>query len=144
MGKNANNRKSSAPKVVVTPLLGAKDFINKCKAAASNCGWISGYQADDSKYGNLKAAIIIECHQLTDIRNMQRKISNAYPNMGTYTYTDGVVDYVLGLMMQPTLGIMPSEQKDIALAYAANRMAGMDDYTACKISKLALQELGVL
>jgi hypothetical protein len=144
MGKNANKRKSEAPKVVITPLLDAKGFINKCKVAAANSGWTSGYHADDNKYSNLKASFIIECQQLADIKNMQRKIGNAYPNMGTYTYTDGVVDYVLGLMMQPTLGVMPAEQKVIAMEYLSNRMMGMDDYIATKISKARLEELGVL
>ena len=144
MGKNANKRKSDKPKLVITVTPNAKDFINKCKDAAAKVGWTSGYTPSDSIYVSLKAAIILECQQLADIENMRRKIGNAYPNYGTYTYTDGVVDYVCGLMMQPTLGIMPIEQRAIAYEYIANRMEGMDDYTATKISRAKLQELGVL
>src|ERR1035437_1164595 len=117
MGKNANKRKSE--KVIITPIpkLDPKAFIAACKAIAAQYGWVTGYSPDESIYAGFTTELVALVNTLPNRKAMQRQIGNAFPNKGTYTYTDGTVDYVLGLLMQPTPGVIPTDQKDIALNY---------------------------
>jgi len=99
MGKNANKRKSEKQTIVITPTLTAKAFIEECKSAASKISWTSGYTPALDLSDQLAAEINKKISELANPAQMRTKIINSYPNYGTYTYTDGVVDYVLGALV---------------------------------------------
>jgi hypothetical protein len=69
-----------------------KQLISNCKKTANQHGWVDGYNAPNNKA--MQLALI---KQIAASGIAPRKIQNQYPNVGTYTYTDGIVDYVLGL-----------------------------------------------
>lgn len=76
----------------------AVEFIETMKkVVAEKYGWKDTYTHKFTSVDNfvLNTAIIT----LAGSRKVTAKqIQDAYPNEGTYTYTDGVVDYVLGAM----------------------------------------------
>lgn len=77
-----------------SPKVDPKAFIKQCKAVAAKYEWTDGYTTFRPMQ-KLKAELLA---LIASSGISATSIQNAYPNYGTYTYTDGIVDYVLGLM----------------------------------------------
>lgn len=76
----------------------AQEFIsNMQRTVAAKYGWINTYDGglSDRDSACLRAAIVNIAKERGVTADM---ICEAYPNEGTFTYTDGVVDYVLGAL----------------------------------------------
>lgn len=75
----------------------AQEFIALTTKVVSQIGWTSTYYAglSDVKSEALRLVIVKQAkkHKVT-----HAMIVAAYPDTGTYTYEDGVVDFVLGAL----------------------------------------------
>lgn len=75
----------------------AQEFIALTTKVVTVLGWKDGYYAgfDDSRSEALRRVVISQAKKRKVTHAM---IANAYPDNGTYTYEDGVVDFVLGTL----------------------------------------------
>ena len=75
----------------------AQEFIALTTKVVAQIGWTDGYYAnfDDARYAALRTIIVRQAkkHKVT-----HAMIANAYPDEGTYTHTDGIVDFTLGAL----------------------------------------------
>jgi len=75
----------------------AQEFIALTTKVVTELGWTAGYYAgfDDACSEALRIMVIKQAkkHKVT-----HAMIANVYPDEGTYTYTDGIVDFVLGAL----------------------------------------------
>src|ERR1035437_9776478 len=76
-------------------------FIEAVKNICARRGWKSGYTAslDDRKTQELRKEIKALSRKLSVSLNT---VANAFPNKGTYTYVDGIVDFTLAAMNTQT------------------------------------------
>lgn len=71
-----------------------KYFMNQCKKIAQANGWNTGYEASGDTNATRQA--IIKLAKLEGFYN--KNIGHHFPNNGTFTYDDGVIDFTLGAL----------------------------------------------
>ena len=71
-----------------------KYFMRECKKIAQANGWGSGYTLPEDVPSDMLRAKIITYAKQNGFYSVQ--IGHHFPDIGTYTYDDGIIDFVLG------------------------------------------------
>lgn len=93
----------------------AQEFIALTTKVVSHIGWTDTYYSNlnDSQQEALRIVIIRQAkkHKVT-----HAMIVDAYPNEGTYTYTDGIVDFTLGALTPMTQVVIDMVKMGVVVA----------------------------